>query len=358
MSFSVTIEPGQHHFAAESDETILEAALRQGLTMPYGCRDGACGACKGKVLCGEVDHGKSQPHALTEADKVAGLTLFCCAKAKTDLTLECREVRSAGDIPVKTLPSRVEKMEKVAADVMVLHLRLPATERFQFLTGQYVDILLKDGKRRSFSLANAPHDDAFLQLHIRLVPGGLFTEHVFNGMKERDILRLNGPHGSFFLREDSDKPMILLAGGTGFAPIKAIVEHARTIGMDRPMTLYWGGRRPHDLYMDALARSWTREFGRFRYVPVVSDALPQDGWTARRGFVHRAVSGPRQRCECHGRAERDDAQPDAAPARDQRCQRREGHHDHAQLPCCSDRRAGEQRADCFTVDRPGRRSGH
>lgn len=289
MSFSVTIEPGHHHFAAESDETILEAALRQGLTMPYGCRDGACGACKGKVLCGEVDHGKSQPHALTEADKAAGLTLFCCAKAKTDLTLECREVRSASDIPVKTLPSRVEKMEKVAADVMVLHLRLPATERFQFLTGQYVDILLKDGKRRSFSLANAPHDDAFLQLHIRLVPGGLFTEHVFNGMKERDILRLNGPHGSFFLREDSDKPMILLAGGTGFAPIKAIVEHALYTQSKRPMVIYWGNRNKAGLYMDELPARWAAEHSHITYVPVLSEPAATDGWNGRTGLVHEAV---------------------------------------------------------------------
>lgn len=289
MSFSVTIEPGQHHFAAESDETILEAALRQGLTMPYGCRDGACGACKGKVLDGEVDHGKSQPHALTDADKAAGLTLFCCAKAKTDLTLECREVRSASDIPVKTLPSRIEKMEKVAADVMVLHLRLPATERFQFLCGQYVDILLKDGKRRSFSLANAPHDDAFLQLHVRLVPGGLFTEHVFNGMKERDILRLNGPHGSFFLREDSDKPMILLAGGTGFAPIKAIVEHALYTQSQRPMVIYWGNRNQAGLYMDELPARWAAEHSHITYVPVLSEPAATDGWNGRTGLVHEAV---------------------------------------------------------------------
>ncbi|GBG03385.1 CDP-6-deoxy-delta-3,4-glucoseen reductase [Azospira sp. I13] len=289
MSFSVTIEPGKHQFAAETDETILEAALRQGLTMPYGCRDGACGACKGKVLCGEVDHGKSQPHALTDADKAAGLTLFCCAKAQSDLTLECREVRSASDIPVKTLPSRVEKMEKAAPDVMVLHLRLPATERFQFLTGQYVDILLKDGKRRSFSLANAPHDDAFLQLHVRLVPGGLFTEHVFNGMKERDILRLNGPHGSFFLREDSDKPMILLAGGTGFAPIKAIVEHALYTQSKRPMVIYWGNRYKAGLYMDELPTRWTAEHSHIRYVPVLSEPAAEDGWTGRTGLVHEAV---------------------------------------------------------------------
>ena len=289
MSFSVTVEPGKHAFAAETEETILDAALRQGLTMPYGCRDGACGACKGKVLCGDVDHGKAQPHALTEADKAAGLALFCCAKAKSDLVLECKEVRSQSEIPVKTLPARVEKMEKVAADVMVLHLRLPATERLQFLTGQYIDILLKDGKRRSFSLANAPHDDALLQLHVRLVPGGLFTEQVFSSMKERDILRLNGPHGSFFLREESQKPMLLLAGGTGFAPIKAIVEHSLAAGSQRPIALYWGNRNRAGLYMNELPARWAAEHSHISYVPVLSDPAPSDAWSGRTGLVHEAA---------------------------------------------------------------------
>ncbi|HJW02888.1 MAG TPA: CDP-6-deoxy-delta-3,4-glucoseen reductase [Azospira sp.] len=289
MSFSVTVEPGKHAFAAEAEETILDAALRQGLTMPYGCRDGACGACKGKVLCGEVEHGKAQPHALTEADKAAGLALFCCAKARSDLVLECKEVRSQSEIPVKTLPARVEKMEKLAADVMVLHLRLPATERLQFLTGQYIDILLKDGKRRSFSLANAPHDDALLQLHVRLVPGGLFTEQVFSTMKERDILRLNGPHGSFFLREDSQKPMLLLAGGTGFAPIKAIVEHSLASGSQRPIALYWGNRNKAGLYMNELPARWAGEHSHISYVPVLSEPAPEEGWTGRTGLVHEAA---------------------------------------------------------------------
>ena len=207
-------------------------------------------------------------------------------------------------------------------------------------------------------MANAPYDNEFVQLHIRHVPGGSFTDHVFLKMKEREILRFEAPLGTFALREDSTKPIVFVASGTGFAPIKSILETAFRAGNTRPMTLYWGGRRPKDLYMNDLPQQWAAEHANFRYVPVISDALPEDNWTGRSGFVHRAVSGPRQRCECHGRAERDDAQPDAAPARDQRCQRREGHHDHAQLPCCSDRRAGEQRADCFTVDRPGRRSGH
>jgi len=288
MSFQVSVEPSQHQFAVEPGETILDAALRQGLTLPYGCRDGACGACRGKVLAGTIEHGRAQPHALSEADRAAGLALFCCATASSDLTIECREVRALSDIPVKTLPARVQKLTRAAPDVMLVELRLPATERLQFLAGQYIDILLKDGRKRAFSLANAPHDDACLQLHVRHVPGGQFTEHVFTALKERDILRINGPHGSFFLREESDRPIVLVAGGTGFAPIKAIVEHAIAEGCTRPMTLYWGGRRAADLYLSSLAESWAAAHAHIRFVPVLSDS-PNASGDGRTGLVHQAV---------------------------------------------------------------------
>jgi CDP-4-dehydro-6-deoxyglucose reductase len=149
--------------------------------------------------------------------------------------------------------------------------------------------MLKDGKRRSYSMANAPHADELLTLHIRHMPGGLFTDHVFGAMKERDILRFEGPMGTFFLREDSDKPIVLLASGTGFAPIKAIVEHWAHLKSTRPITLYWGGRRPHDLYMNVLCESWASTLPNLSFVPVVSDALPEDSWSGRTGFVHQAV---------------------------------------------------------------------
>lgn len=289
MSHQISITPSGHNFVAESDETILEAALRQGLTMPYGCRDGACGACKGKVLYGTVDHGNAQAHALSDAEKADGIALFCCAKAQSDLKLECKQVSLATDIPVKTLPSRIEKMERLAPDVIDMHLRLPANERLQFLAGQYIDILLKDGKKRSFSLANAPQDDSLLELHIRHVPGGLFTDQVFSTMKPRDILRFNGPHGSFYLREESSKPMILIAGGTGFAPIKAIVEHAIARQSTRPMFVYWGAKARVDLYQNDLPASWEATHPSIHYIPVLSEPTADDNWTGRTGFVHRAV---------------------------------------------------------------------
>jgi CDP-4-dehydro-6-deoxyglucose reductase len=289
MSHQITVQPSGRQFAAEAGETLLDAALRHGLTLPYGCKDGACGACKGKVVEGTVDHGKAQPHALKDDEKAAGLTLYCCATAQTDLVIECKQMTSANDIPVKTLPSRIEKLEKLAPDVIEMHLRLPASERLQFWAGQYIDILLKDGKKRSFSLANAPHDDAVLQLHIRHVPGGLFTEQVFSTIKVRDILRFNGPHGTFYLREESTKPMILVAGGTGFAPIKAIVEHAIAEECQRPMFIYWGAKARVDLYQNALPEQWTAAHANITYVPVLSEPAADDAWTGRTGFVHQAV---------------------------------------------------------------------
>jgi CDP-4-dehydro-6-deoxyglucose reductase len=287
MSFQITVQPSGRQFSAAGDETILDAALRQGLTLPYGCKDGACGSCKGKVLSGVVDHGKAQ--ALDDDERAAGQALFCCARAQSDLVIESRQITAAGDIPVKTLPARIEKLERLAPDVIALHLKLPASERLQFLAGQYIDILMKDGRKRSFSLANAPHDDALLQLHIRHVPGGAFTDALFSTMKVKDILRFNGPHGSFFLREDSDKPMILLAGGTGFAPIKAIVEHALAEGCRREMVVYWGARARADLYLDDLPRAWVAAHSNIRYVPVLSEPAAGDAWSGRTGLVHQAV---------------------------------------------------------------------
>ena len=289
MTYRITAQPSGRQFAAEPDESILDAALRQGLTMPYGCKDGACGACKGKILTGSIEHGAAQAHALKDEEKAAGLALFCCARAQSDLSIECKQLAAGSDIPVKTLPARIEKLERLAPDVIAMHLRLPASERLQFLAGQYIDILLKDGKKRSFSLANAPHDDALLQLHIRHVPGGLFTDKVFSTMKERDILRFNGPHGGFYLREDSRKPMILLAGGTGFAPIKAIVEHTLVEKRQRPIFIYWGAKARVDLYQDALPAQWAAEHDNIRYIPVLSEPAAGDEWTGRNGLVHQAV---------------------------------------------------------------------
>lgn len=283
MSFMITIEPSQHTFPVAEGETILEAALKHGLVLPYGCRNGACGSCKGKVLAGKVDFGSHEPYALSDREKADGMALFCCAKPLSDVVIESHEVTRAQDIPVKTLPCRVEKLEKLADGVMAIFLKLPANERLQFLAGQYIDILQKDDKPRSFSLANAPHDDSLLELHVRHIPGGAFTEHVFNTMKVRDILRIKGPLGNFFLREDTRRPIVFVASGTGFAPVKAIIEHALKMGFEREMHFYWGVRKAADLYMLDKIRAW--EAQGIKFTAVVSD----EPWEGRCGFVHQAV---------------------------------------------------------------------
>ncbi|MEI2416098.1 CDP-6-deoxy-delta-3,4-glucoseen reductase [Orrella sp. JC864] len=293
MSFQVTVLPSNHTFTAEPSQSLLDAALAAGIVLPYSCRNGACSTCKGKVVSGSFEAGPAPEQILTAEEREQGYTLFCQAKPQSDMVLESAEVRLASDIQVRKLPARVIGMERAAHDVMVLRLQLPATETFRYYAGQYVEVILKDGRRRSYSMAVAPHEGGPLELHVRHMPGGVFTDHVFGAgatqMKEREILRLEGPLGSFFLREDSERPIVLLASGTGFAPVKAMVQHMLHAGIARPVRLYWGGRRPHDLYMDALARSWESALPDFRYVPVVSAAQPEDAWQGRTGLVHEAV---------------------------------------------------------------------
>jgi CDP-4-dehydro-6-deoxyglucose reductase len=289
MSFQVTLQPSGHSFSAEADQSILEAAIGAGLLIPYGCRDGACGACKAKLGSGSVSLDRYSGSALSEAERAAGLTLLCRARATSDLVVSVRNVQRAGDIPIKKLPCRVQRLEKLAPDVMLLDVKLPASEHFRFLAGQYVDFLLAGGKRRSFSIANAPTDADHMEFHVRLVDGGHFTGQVFGTMKVKDILRFEGPLGGFFLREETDKPIILLAGGTGFAPIKALVEDALAVGIERPMSLYWGSRDRPGLYLAELAAGWAENHPGFKFVPVLSDSTPEDAWTGRTGWVHEAV---------------------------------------------------------------------
>ena len=286
---TVRLEPSGHTFSVSPGETLLEAALRQNIGLPYGCRNGACGACKGMLRAGELVYGEYQERALHPSERAAGKALTCCTRPVGDIVFEVRELAGAKDLAIRTMPCRVERIDKCADEVAILYLKLPTGERLQFLAGQYIDILLKEGKRRSFSLANAPHDDQFLQLHVRRTPGGAFSKWVFDEMKERTILRFEGPLGTFFLREDTDKPMLFVAGGTGFAPIKAQIEHAFHHGVDRQMVLYWGVRSLKDLYLAELPARWQQEHSNFSFVPVLSEPLPEDAWQGRTGFVHQAV---------------------------------------------------------------------
>ncbi|MDE2394042.1 MAG: CDP-6-deoxy-delta-3,4-glucoseen reductase [Burkholderiales bacterium] len=292
MSFTVTLHPAERRYEVESDETLLAAAIRQGIGLPYGCRDGACGSCKSRLLEGRVVHGPHQAKALTAAEAQAGLILTCCARPETDCVVEARTVPGAGDFPILKMPTRLISIDKPAPDVAVLRLQLPANQNLQYRAGQYIEFILRDGARRSYSMATSPHalgTPPAIELHIRHLPGGLFTDQVFGTMKERDILRMEGPFGSFFLREDSTKPVVLLASGTGFAPIKAIVQRLREQGITRDAVLYWGCRRRADLYQHDWCAEAAAAMPSLRYVPVLSEPAPEDAWGGRTGFVHEAV---------------------------------------------------------------------
>lgn len=292
MAFKVTIQPAGVGFDVARDEPILAAAMRAGVGLPYGCRDGACGSCKSRLLEGRVIHGAHQLKALSRDEEDAGWVLTCCATPTTDCVVEARSVPCAGDHPVQKMPARVQRIERAAADVVLLTLQLPANANFGYRAGQYLQVILRDGARRSYSMANAPHTLAqtpAVELHLRHMPGGRFTDHVFGALKDKEILRVEGPYGSFFLREESPKPMILLASGTGLAPIKAIVEHLRFKAIDRPAVLYWGCRSRADLYLHDWALQAAADFAPLHYVPVLSEPRPEDGWLGRTGLVHEAV---------------------------------------------------------------------
>jgi CDP-4-dehydro-6-deoxyglucose reductase len=291
MSFTIHLQPANRSFEVQRDESILSAAIRQGIGLPYGCRDGACGSCKSRLLEGRVIHGAHQLRALSTAEEDAGFILPCCAAAQTDCVVKARSVPGAGEFPVLKMPARVLSLQRAAADVMILKLQLPANQNLQYRAGQFIEIILRDGARRSYSMANASHllgSPPALELHLRHLPGGRFTDHVFGDMQAKEILRIEGPFGSFFLRETSIKPMVLLAAGTGFAPIKALIEHMQLKGVERPTRLYWGCRTRADLYLHHWAEAAALQMPNLRYVPVLSESV-DEGWAGRVGLVHRAV---------------------------------------------------------------------
>ena len=287
MIRTVTIQPAGRSFEVDDSETVLAAAIRQGIGLPYGCQDGACGSCKCRWISGAFDLAQHQLKALSEQERNAGMVLTCRMHPREDVVIECADLPAADMFPVRKMPCRVQSLEFPAPDVAVLRLQLPANEAFRYHAGQYLQFILRDGSRRSYSMANAPDGQPAVQLHIRHMPGGKFTDQVFGGLKERDILRMEGPYGSFYLREQGERPLVLLASGTGLAPIKAIIEQLEADGSTRQATLYWGGRRRADLYLMDWALAQSARLPWLRFVPVLSE--PDSDWQGRTGFVHRAV---------------------------------------------------------------------
>jgi CDP-4-dehydro-6-deoxyglucose reductase len=291
MSHRVVLEPSGEHFETAAAETVLDAALRHGLNLPHSCRGGSCLSCRARVLSGSVDYPRGLPPALSEEDRAAGYALLCQAHAASDLTVAVRPVEIPENVRIRRLPCRVQSIEPLPHDVVALRLKLPGFEPFEFLPGQYIDILLSQGRRRSFSMANPPHDSGVLELHVRRVPDGAFTARVFERLKVRELRRLEGPLGQFYLREDSPRPLVLVAGGTGFAPVKSILRHLfeRAGDPPRPAHLYWGVRAGRDLYDLEQIERWAAEQPGFRFTPVLSEPATADPADLRRGLVHEAV---------------------------------------------------------------------
>ena len=287
--YHLLLRPDNRIIAVREGETVLDAGLREGVALPFECRNGGCGVCKATLTYGTVELGAYQADILSAEERAAGKVLLCCATPSSDIEIEYVPTTTLGRLPVRTYAARVTSLERLAPDVMRVRLQLPEGERLDFYAGQYINVLLTDGDKRRFSFATAHHEQAEIELHVRLIPGGKFTTHVFTAMREGDVVRFEGPLGSFFLREDSAKPIVFVAGSTGFAPVKSMVEHAFHIGLKRSMILYWGVRRPEDLYLAELPRRWEREHANFRFVPVLSEQHPEDHWQGRSGLVHEAI---------------------------------------------------------------------
>lgn len=290
MSYArVVLLPSGQALSVEKGETLLEAALRTGLNLPHSCKGGHCSACRARLLGGRVHYPLGRPLGLMPDEEREGLVLLCQAHPASDaLELEVREIAPpAPDVLVKSVPCRIERMRQLTPDVMAVFLRLPRNEPFHFVAGQYVDVMLPQNRRRSFSIANPPHDAEFIELHVRRVANGEFTQQLFSGIREQTLLRIEGPLGQFWFREDSPRPALMIGGGTGYAPLRAMLRRLLERGRPRSLHLYWGVQREEDLYEDEQLRNWCAEHPHLRYTPVLSD--PRSGWTGRRGLVHDAA---------------------------------------------------------------------
>ncbi len=287
MSYKVTVQPSGQVFEASADQTLLDASLAEGMMLRHSCREGTCGTCKGQVVIGQIDHAESDLAVLTQAERNAGLALFCRAKACSDLEIYAPEVTELRGISIQKTAARVASIERCSADVAIVRLQLPPAVPFHYFPGQYTEVILKDGSRRSYSMATVPQENNQLEWHIRNT-GGAFSRYVYEELKEKILLRLEGPFGTFYLR-DTQRPIVCVASGTGFAPIKALLEQLVLQNTQRSVHLYWGGRQLSDLYMHDWVTHFAAQYPWFTYIPVLSEESEETGWDGATGFVHTQV---------------------------------------------------------------------
>lgn len=288
MTYKVTLKGSGHSFECGPAQNVLAAGLEAGFMLPYNCRSGFCRTCKSKIVTGTISYAdRPMTHYLSAEDHAEGYALLCQANPRSDLMVDADEIVGLENIAPRKTPCRIIAMERMAPDVMLVRLRLPLNENIRYFPGQHLIFDLGDGSKREYSMAGVcrPEGMTELELHIRHVPGGAFTDRLFNEMAVRELMRIEVPLGTFFLRPEGSSHVTMLATGTGFAPIKAMVEHAIATGeiARRACTLYWGGREEADLYLSALARRWAEEHPTFTFVPVLS--RPNDQWRGRVGYV-------------------------------------------------------------------------
>jgi CDP-4-dehydro-6-deoxyglucose reductase, E3 len=282
----VSLANSGRDFSAERDQSVLDAALAAGLNLPHSCKSGNCSSCRARLIAGQIEYPFGKPLGLSDAETAAGFILMCQARARADLTIETLEIHPAHEITIRRLPCRIERAVPLSHDVMAVFLRLPAAEEFPFQAGQYIDVMLDGGRRRSFSIASPPHASPPLELHVRRVAGGEFTERLFEGQPRNTLLTVEGPLGQFTYRQ-SDAKILMVGGGTGFAPLLCILRHVIENDIPRDITLYWGVRSERDLYAQDLLASLAKRSAGFRHLAVLSEATAN--WHGRRGFVHHAV---------------------------------------------------------------------
>lgn len=289
MSHTVTIHPSGHQFQVDDGEAILDAAMRQNIDLPYGCRGGACASCAGYIVKGEVYYD-DEPIALEDDMRDNQQALFCIAKTSHDLEISIEEIEGLSQLEIKQLGCHVSSKNRLCHDVIALQITLDNNERLQYHAGQYIEFILDDGKHRAFSIANAPHKDELLELHIRHVDGGIFTDFLFDSMPENSSLQMQGPLGSFFLRENTNRPIIMMGGGTGFGPLKAMIEHIEHVDYKQPVHMFMGVRALRDLYMDKMTQEWMSKNKQLTFTAVLSEPMEEDNWQGETGFVHQVVA--------------------------------------------------------------------
>lgn len=275
----------QKTFLCEPGVTLLDSAKKHGVVLEYSCRSGRCGICKAQSI-GETEVIHHDESVLLPAEMAAGYILTCCRTALSDVQLDVEDLSQFEDIKSKTLPCRVDSYRRLAEDVMEVILRLPPKDPLSYLPGQYVDVIGKNGVRRSYSIANAPREDGRLELQIRHVAGGVMSQYWFEEIAANDLLRLEGPQGTFALRNTSPTNLVFLATGTGIAPVKAILEQLKAapeLVAGKQVRVYWGGRNANDIY-------WVPDRGALPvvFIPVLS--RPDCGWEGRTGYVQDALA--------------------------------------------------------------------